>query len=86
MIRNRQTYLTPDEVIAVLITVLPRVPGDCRVCGVAHRQAASLRSKIQPGKPLGRWQLQLGSDKTAARPFVHLLDDDLHWDERPAGV
>jgi hypothetical protein len=83
--RNRQKYVTPDEVIAVLITVLPRVPGDSESVGFLtdKRHPYVL---TQPGKPSGRWQLQLGSDKTTARPFVHLLDDDLHWDERPAGV
>jgi len=31
--------------IASTFAVLPRIPSDCRVCGVAHRQAASSRSK-----------------------------------------
>jgi integrase-like protein len=67
----------PERRQASPFAVLPVVLDDCRVCGVAHRQTASARSKTQPGVAPSRWQRESGADQTGARPQSDQLDDDL---------
>jgi hypothetical protein len=69
--RTSQSYLTPDEVIAVLKAVRERCARDWAMVLVAYRR---------------RWQRQPGAGKAGARTASYFQHNDVRWDVGSAGV
>jgi hypothetical protein len=84
--RNRQTYLTPDEVIAALITVLPRVPGNRRVSWTGRRETAPAYPETLACIVPGRAQRHPGARQAGARPPSYFQHYRVPWDVGSAGA